>query len=92
MELLPFHCGVFKIAEKAEAPIAVLTVSGTEKIHKNYLRRRTDVYLDVVDILPAETVKAKRTEALGQLIVPMMEAQLALREKQQETRNEVHSA
>ncbi len=32
--LLPFHNGVFKIAQKAEAPIAVLSITGTEKYPK----------------------------------------------------------
>ena len=35
-ELLPFHNGVFKIAQKADADIVVLAISGTEQIYKNY--------------------------------------------------------
>ena len=42
-ELLPFHNGVFKIAQKAEAPIAVLSTAGTEKISKRAPFRPTDV-------------------------------------------------
>ena len=57
-KLLPFHNGVFKIAQKANADIVVLAVSGTEQIHKNYPFRHTDVYLDVLEVIPAETVRA----------------------------------
>ena len=64
-KLLPFHNGVFKIAQKANADIVVLAVSGTEQIHKNYPFRHTDVYLDVLEVIPAETVKATKTDALG---------------------------
>ncbi len=64
-ELLPFHSGVFKIAQKANAPIAVIYVKGTEKIHKNYLRRTTDVYLDVLEVIPKETVKEKGTHIVS---------------------------
>lgn len=63
--LLPFHNGVFKIAQRANAPIAVICVTGTEKIHKHTPFRRTDVYLDVLEVLPAEQVKSEKTEVIG---------------------------
>jgi 1-acyl-sn-glycerol-3-phosphate acyltransferase len=63
--LLPFHNGVFKIAQRANAPIAVLCVTGTENIHKRTPFRRTDVYLDVLEVLPAEQVKREKTEVIG---------------------------
>lgn len=63
--LLPFHNGVFKIAQKADAAIVVLTVVGTENIHRNTPFRKTDVYLDVLDVIPAEKAKTVRAEALG---------------------------
>ncbi len=74
--LLPFHNGVFKIAQKANAPIVVLFVSGTEQIHKNYPFHHTDVYLDVLEVIPADTVKASKTDALGEHIREKMERQL----------------
>ena len=64
-ELLPFHNGVFKIAQKADADIVALTVSGTEKIHKHYPFKHTDVYIDVLDVISAKKVKAMKTEILG---------------------------
>ena len=67
-KLLPFHNGVFKIAQKANADIVVLAVSGTEQIHKNYPFRHTDVYLDVLEVIPAETVRATKTDAIGERI------------------------
>lgn len=67
-ELLPFHNGVFKIAQKAETPIVVLSISGTEKIHKNYFRRKTDVCLRIVDVIPAQTVTQSQTAVLGERV------------------------
>lgn len=67
-KLFPFHNGVFKVAQKADADIVVLSISGTEKIHKNYPLRSFHIYLDVLDVIPAETVKASKTNALGQRI------------------------
>lgn len=64
-DLLPLHNGVFKIAQKAHASVAILALSGTEQIHKNYPLRRSHVYLDVLQVIPAEAVSAMKTEAIG---------------------------
>ncbi len=67
-ELLPFHNGVFKIAQKADADIVVLAVSGTEQIHKKYPFHHTDVYIDVLDVLPAGQVKSTKTDKIGEQV------------------------
>jgi len=77
--LLPFHNGVFKIAQKADAAIVVMTIVGTEKIHKNTPFRKTNVYLDVLDIIPAEKAKTVRTEALGTEIRHLIETNIEKR-------------
>ena len=64
--MLPFHNGVLRIAQKAESPIVVLAISGTEKIHKNYPFKRSYIHLDVVDVIPAETVIHTKTAELGE--------------------------
>ena len=76
-KILPFHNGVFKIAQKANADIVVLAVSGTEQIHKNYPFRHTDVYLDVLKVIPAETVRATKTDAIGERIKTELENHLS---------------
>lgn len=63
--LLPFHNGVYKIAKRANAPVAIVCVTGTENIYKRTPFRRTDVYLDFLEVLPAEQVQACRTDAMG---------------------------
>lgn len=65
-QLLPFHPGSFKIAQKANAPLIISSVSGTEKVGKNVLRRPTDVYLDILEVIPAEKVKAMSTRELAE--------------------------
>ena len=64
-QLLPFHNGVFKIAQKAESPIVVLCITGTEKISKRTPFQHTDVYLDILDVLPTQGVKETKTEMIG---------------------------
>ncbi len=77
-ELLPFHNAVFKIAQMAKVPIVVTTIEGTENICKNYIRRRTTVYLKVVDVISAQEVcEAHGTAAIGARVREDMIASLA---------------
>lgn len=79
-QLLPFHNGVFKIAQKAEAPIVVLCVTGTEKISKQTPFRRTDVYLDVLEVFSAQGIKETKTEMIGTAVRRLMEINTEKRE------------
>jgi len=72
-ELLPFHNGVFKIAQKAEAPIVVLCVTGTEKIAKRTPFKPTDVYLDVLEVFSGANIKETKTETIGTAVRRLIE-------------------
>ena len=75
-ELLPMHSGVYLVAQKACVPIVVLTISGTENIHRRTPFRASDVYIDVVDIISTEDVKAVKTDVLGERITAKMAEKL----------------
>ena len=70
--LLPFHNVVFKIAQRAAAPIVVMTARGTEKVKKRVPFRRSHVYLKVLDVISAEEAAAMKTDAIGDKIREMM--------------------
>ena len=55
-----FKHGCYLIAEKSKCPIVVCAVRGTEKIHKNFLYRHTDVYVDFLAVIPKERVCGRR--------------------------------
>lgn len=76
-ELLPFHDGVFRIAQKADCPIAVMAVRGTEQIHKNVFRRRTDVYLDIIKVIPAQEAKHLKTHVISADVRQALTAKLS---------------
>ena len=71
-ELLPFHDGVFRIAKKAGTPIVVMSIKGTEQIHKNVLRRRSDVYLDILQVIPESRVESESSNIIGSEIRDML--------------------
>lgn len=71
-QLLPFHNGVFKIAKKAGAPVAVVRVSGTDQIHKNWYRCSTEVTLEVLEVIPKENVAAADTGTLGAAVAQLL--------------------
>ena len=65
-ELLPFHAGSFKIAQKADVPLVIAAVRDTQKIVKSILRGGADVYLDILEVVPAEKVKSMSTAELAE--------------------------
>lgn len=75
-ELLPFHAGVMKIAQKAHVGIVVATVEGTDRICKNVPFRRSRVRLSILETFPPEALQARRSTELGNEVRNIMEAQL----------------
>ena len=77
--MLPFHPGCFKVAQRAGVPLVVSAVRGTEHVKKHILFRGTDVYLDILDVLPPERVKTMSTNELADYSRALMEKSLAAR-------------
>ena len=75
-ELLPFHAGSFKIAQKANVPLVIACTSGSEQVMHNCLLRTTQVKLHILEVLPAEKVKAMNTQELAAYSRGLMEAAL----------------
>ena len=76
-KLHPFRPGVFKIAQKANVPIVVCTIRNTRPIFKNLKKlKKTDVYLNLVGIIPSEEVKGLSTVELSDRIYECMIADL----------------
>lgn len=82
-ELGPFHDGVFRIAYKSKVPVAVVTVRGTESIAKNYPFKHTDVYMDVVQVIPYEDYSEERYGEFGERVRGIMLESLNKTHRQQ---------
>jgi len=82
--LLPFHAGVFKIAQKAQVPVVVMTIAGTEKIHRNIPFRKTCVDIDVIEVIPPEALQKTRTAFISDSVKARMEENLRTKNKEKE--------
>ena len=67
---------MFKIAQKAEVPIVVVFVSGTEKVKKNCPWRRTVVTLDVAEVIPPEVHMTMQTNEIGEHVRALLAERL----------------
>ena len=69
----PFRPGVFKIAQKANVPVVVCTMTNTQNVIKNFLKLKpTDVDLHLLAVIPVEEVTAVKTVELANRIHDMM--------------------
>ena len=71
--LLPFKSGAFLLAKKADVPIAVMTVEGSENALALRFKR---VRVTVCDVIPVEDVRALSPEELSDRARAIMEAAL----------------
>lgn len=87
-KLHPFRPGVFKIAQKANVPIVVCTLRGTQYMVKNFLKGKpSKVQLHLLDVIPAENLQGRTTVEIAEEIHAMMAADLGpdyLPEKQED--------
>ena len=70
--LLPFRNGAFKIAKKADVPILVTTIGGSEKIKKQFFFRPTHVYVNILGTIPVSDVREMSTKEIGEITQSMM--------------------
>lgn len=75
-KLLPMRNGAFKIATKAGVPIVICTVLGTPQTVKHLFIKHSDIYFDVVDVIPAERVAQMDTTAIGEYVTEVMQKNL----------------
>ncbi len=71
-EFQEFRNGAFKIATKAKCPVIVCTVLGTHEAVKNLFRKKSTIYFDVLEVVPADTVAALSTAELSEHIHKIM--------------------
>lgn len=74
-----FRNGIFKIAQKSGVPIVVCTIRGTVEILDNFRHLRpSTVELHLLDVIPADEVKGKRTVDIGRRVYNIMAPDLGV--------------
>lgn len=63
--LLPFHAGSFKIAQKAKKPLVIAVFRGTELVKHNVVIHKTDVYIDILEVISPEKTCEMNTSELA---------------------------
>ena len=72
-----FRPGVFKMAQKADVPIVVCTLQGTQNILPNAKKlRRTDIRLNLLEVIPAAELKGITTVDIAHRVHGIMAADL----------------
>ena len=75
-ELHEFKAGSFKIPEKTGCPVVVTVLKNTDKILKRFPFKKTQVYIDVIDVLYADDYLGENTPELSESIHKMMKDRL----------------
>ena len=79
-ELLPFRKGCFKIALKAECPIVICTMKNATKIHTNFPWKRTNVEMEIIDVLSYNDIKDLDTNEISDIVKNKMLNNLEIKE------------
>ena len=72
-ELLPFHAGSFKIAQRTGVPVVIAAIHGTDEIVRNVPLKRTKIELDILDVLDGDFVKSHTTKETAQIAQKMIQ-------------------
>ena len=75
-QLGDFHEGVFNIAMHCKAPIVVMTLDKTEKVHKNWPFKPTKVKFDVLATITSEEYEGMTAKAVSDMVHEMMDEHL----------------
>lgn len=67
-ELHDFRNGAFKIATKSKCPIVVCTLVNSNLVFKNMFRKKTVVFLDVIDVISEEETAVLHTDEIGKRV------------------------
>ncbi len=75
--LLPFRNGAFKIAKEAGCCIVMSAIRGSDKIFRRaFTFRPIHIHMDILDVIPEETVKESNTGELSEMAFSLMEKHL----------------
>lgn len=87
-DILPFHNGIFKCAQRAHAPIVVITVQGTEKIAHKKPFQKVHINMDVQEVLTTDFVDSHSSGEIGDYVRNLFIEKTVIRKECEEEKNE----
>ena len=78
-ELHDFRNGAFKIATKSKCPIVVCSIVNSNFVFKNMFRRKTVVFLDVLDVISEEETAVLHTDQISKRVHEKMAKNIDMR-------------
>ncbi|MBR3893787.1 MAG: 1-acyl-sn-glycerol-3-phosphate acyltransferase [Clostridia bacterium] len=75
-ELLRFKTGAFTLAQEAEVPIVIMVTKGTDLISKRAPFKRTEVALEIIEVISKETVAETPVKELCESVRQKVEEHL----------------
>ncbi len=85
--LKDFKPGSFKIAEKAGCPVVVCCMQGTENIAKNWPFKKTDVYMDILEVIPAAVWAEKSTVEVAKYAQELVQKNIDAKNEKEQVAN-----
>lgn len=75
-EMLPFHAGSFKIAQKTGVPVVCVALRNTDEVCHNFPFRSTTVYIDIVEVIDAGFAKEHSTAETAEIAQKAIQSKL----------------
>ena len=75
-EMGEFHSGSFKIAMKAQCPIVLVAIQNSCQVKKRSPWKSTNIYFDVIEVIPYEEYKDKNTQEISEYCHKVMKERL----------------
>lgn len=73
-EMLPFMTGAFKLAKKADCPVVVTYIEGTDNVVRNFFHfRSSKIRMEYVSVIDRETVRVSSTSQLSKMTRELLE-------------------
>lgn len=72
-QLLDFHAGSFKIAQRAGVPVVCASIWNTDAVQHNFPFKKTKVFIDIIGVIDADYVKEHKTRDTAQLAQQMIQ-------------------
>lgn len=74
-----FSDGTFIISRECQRPTVISSISGSDKLKSNFPFKPTDIYIDIIDVLPFDKARSMRSNAISEYAHSLIYAKITER-------------